>query len=217
MDQNSFRKEPDMKLPAPTEGGSFERPPAGMFPAICYRIIDIGTQPEEYNGETKLKRKVIVYWEIHDPEATTSDGRPMSISKKYTYSMHEKATLRADLESWRGKKFNDVECVQFDIENLLGQACYLSIIETKSKKTGNPYSKVSNVNKPPKHFEMPEQVNLSTFLGLTPTDFDKVVFDGLGERLKAMIESSREYKAIMNGTARDTENPAEGFDDEIPF
>jgi hypothetical protein len=207
----------EMKLPAPTEGGSFERPPAGMFPAICYRIIDIGTQLEEYNGETKLKRKVIIYWELHDPEATMSDGRPMSISKRYTYSMHEKATLRHHLESWRGKKFADAECAQFDIENVLGQACYLSVIETISKKTGNPYSAISNVNKPPRNFEMPPQVNESTFLGLTPADFDKVVFDGLGERLKAMIESSREYKAIMNGKAPEQENPAHDLDDEIPF
>lgn len=206
-----------MKLPAPTEGGTFERPPAGMFPAICYRIIDIGTQLEEYQGETKLKRKIIVYWELHDAEATMSDGRPMSISKKYTYSMHEKATLRHDLESWRGRKFSDDEIVKFDIENLLGLPCYLSIIEDKSKKTGNLYSKVSSVNKPPKNFEAPDRVNECIFLGLTPADFDKAVFDGLGERVKLMIESSREYKALMNGTAADSENPADGLDDEVPF
>lgn len=206
-----------MKLPAPTEGGTFERPPAGMFPAICYKIIDIGTQPEEYQGETKLKRKIIIYWELHDQEATMADGRPMSISKKYTLSMHEKATLRHDLESWRGKKFTDDECAQFDIENLLGQACYLSVIENVSR-TGNTYSKVSNVNKPPKNFAMPDQVNPDTYLFLTPSEFDRVVFDGLGERMKQMIEASREYKALMNGTAaRQSENPGADLDDEIPF
>jgi hypothetical protein len=205
----------EMKLPAPTEGGSFERPPAGMFPAICYRIIDLGTQPVSFQGETKNKHQVLISWELHDEDTTMADGRPMVIQKRYTLSMHEKAALRHMLEAWRGKKFADAECALFDIENLLGQTCYISIVESENK--GVTYSNIASVNKPPKGFEAPKQVNPSTFLGLTPSDFDKVVFDSLGEKLRLDIASSPQYKALMNGTARDSENPAADIDDEIPF
>ena len=38
------------------------------------------------------------------PTEQMSDGRPFTISKRYTWSTHEKATLRKDLEAWRGVK-----------------------------------------------------------------------------------------------------------------
>jgi hypothetical protein len=205
----------EMKLPAPTEGGSFERPPAGMFPAICYRILDLGTQPVSFQGETKNKHQVLISWELHDEDTTMADGRPMVIQKRYTLSMHEKASLRIMLESWRGKKFADAECANFDIENLLGQTCYISIVE--SEKNGTTYSNITSVNKPPKGFESPAQVNPSTFLGLTRGDFDKVVFDSLSEKMQLTIASSPQYKALMNGKVQDHENPAADLDDEIPF
>jgi hypothetical protein len=204
-----------MKLPAPTEGGDFERPPAGMFPAICYRIIDLGTQPVTFQGETKNKHQILISWELHDEDTTMKDGRPMAMQKRYTLSMHEKASLRLMLESWRGKKMSDDEIRNFDIENLLGQVCYMSIVE--SEKNGTTYANIASVNKPPKGFEAPEPVNPRVFIGLTPTDFDKVAFDSLSEKLKLTIASSPQYKALMNGTATDDENPGAGLDDEIPF
>jgi hypothetical protein len=204
-----------MKLPLPTEGGSFERPPPGMFPAICYRVIDLGTQPTKFQGETKMKHQVLISWELHDEETTMADGRPMIIQKRYTYSMHEKASLRLMLENWRGKKFTDEECQKTDIESILGRLCYISIVE--SENNGTTYSNIASVNKPPKGFEAPAQVNPSTFLGITPSDWDEVVFKSLSEKLQLTIASSPQYKALKNGTAVDSENPAVDLDDEIPF
>ena len=94
-----------MFIPNPSEGGSFTPVPAGSHLAVCYRIIDLGTQKVVFQNENKFLRKVMVSWEL--PDEKMDDGRPFVISKRYTWSMHEKATLRKHLEAWRGKGFSE--------------------------------------------------------------------------------------------------------------
>src|SRR5271168_3727728 len=96
-----------MFLPKPSDNGNFELTPAGTFLALCYRFIDRGTQISEFMGEKKTRREVMISWELVGE--VMSDGRPFSASKTYTLSMHEKATLRKDLEAWRGKAFVDAD------------------------------------------------------------------------------------------------------------
>src|SRR6478735_3792609 len=95
------------RLPSPS--GNFTPPPAGTFPAICYRILDLGTQHGSYKGKPRVAHKILISWEIKDDEAVMEDGRPMSIHQNYTWSMNEKAALRKDLESWRGKRFTEAD------------------------------------------------------------------------------------------------------------
>lgn len=34
-------------------GGNFEQAPKGMHNATCFRLVDVGTHEETYEGETK--------------------------------------------------------------------------------------------------------------------------------------------------------------------
>src|SRR5262245_51935946 len=111
--------------PKPT-GGDFTPPPAGTHAAICYRLVDLGTQMGEYKGQPKEQHKIVVSWELVDENM--DDGKPFSIHQRYTFSLHEKAKLRADLESWRGRTFTEEELNAFDLENLLGKPCLVSIV-----------------------------------------------------------------------------------------
>ena len=61
---------------------------------------------------------MIIQWE-------TKDGL---IAKEYTVSLNEKANLRKDLESWRGKEIQPTELEGFDMTNLLGVQCTLQIM-----------------------------------------------------------------------------------------
>ena len=106
-------------------GGSFTPVPAGMHLARCYRIIDLGTQKTEFEGNVDFKRKLKIVWEIHgeDDEGkpiVTSKNEPMIITKDYTMSWGDKATLRKDLQSWRGKPFTEDEQKRFDLKSVLG-------------------------------------------------------------------------------------------------
>ena len=122
------------------EGGDFQNVPAGTHPAICYRVIDLGTQEISWQGQVKHQHKILVSWEIADPEVRMEDGRPFSIGNRYTWSMNEKSRLRADLESWRGQAFTEIDLSEgpggFEIENILGKPCLLSVVHTtKGDKT----------------------------------------------------------------------------------
>lgn len=61
--------------------------------------------------------------------AKTPEGdKPLSIRKKFTASIHEKASLSIFLERWRGRPFTDAEKQRFDTETLIGIPCQLNII-----------------------------------------------------------------------------------------
>ena len=125
-----------MYLPAPTES-SFTPVPAGTHLGICFRVIDLGTQQTTFNGDTKTAHKVLISWEI--PDEVMGDGRPFMISQSYTWSMHEKATLRKSLEAWRGVAFTDRDFGPggFDIKNIIGKACTLSVVHTAKNGSVN--------------------------------------------------------------------------------
>lgn len=208
-----------MRLPKPGENGTYEMPPAGTYTARCYRFLDLGTQITEFNGERKTRHEVMISWELSDE--LMSDGRPFTASKSYTWSMHEKATLRRDLEAWRGKSFVDADfegADAFDTRKLLNAPCTLTIThETKGDKT---YAKVSSIGKLMKGVTPTPVVNQLVYLALTREDFDAAVYGALSDRIKEKIASSPEYKDIMQiRRMSDDPGPARhgDLDDDIPF
>lgn len=118
--------------------------PSGLYQAVCAFVEDIGMQANKFDPTKPPQHKVIIIWET---EALMPDQRPFQISKRYTLSLHEKATLRHDLESWRGKPFTAEELEGFDIEKLLNAQCLLNIIH-KPKKAGGLKAEVQSVIKP---------------------------------------------------------------------
>jgi hypothetical protein len=58
----------------------------------------------------------------------------MIIAKQFTLSLNEKANLRADLASWRGRDFTPEEIRGFDLKNILGHWAMISV--TASERDG---------------------------------------------------------------------------------
>lgn len=211
-----------MHLPKPTEGGDFTPVPEGTFPATCYRFVDLGTQAGEYMGAPKIARKVMLSWEITDPETRMDDGKPFTISSRFTWSMHEKSTLRKTLENWRGKKFEDADFGEggFDVRKLLGAGCFLSVIHTT--KGDKVYSNISGVVKLPKGLMAVTPENPLVYFSLDPEEFDRDVLNSFSENLQNIIKASPEYQAIGRpNSAHDYvppqfESASVGMDD-VPF
>ena len=134
------------KIPQP--GADFKPAPAGNWPAVCYRLIDLGTQETEYEGKKGKAHQISIWWELHDEETMTDEGKPMLIFKTFTFSMSEKANLRKVLESWRGKAFTAEDFGNFDMRNLLGVPCLVNVAH-KDGRNGT-YSYVAGVGKLPK-------------------------------------------------------------------
>jgi hypothetical protein len=209
-----YRQENAMYLPKPNDA-DFELPPAGTHSAVCYRVIDLGTQDSSYKGQPKRQHKVMISWEL--PDEKMKDGRPFTISQRYTWSMSEKAALRRDLESWRGKPFTDADFGEggFDIRKLLGVGCLLTIVHTE--KGDKKYANIKSVSGLMKGMAPPVMSNPAMFLGLTEDHWQPDVFYKLSDNLQATIKASPEYAAIVNSfgqpdgptlDAHETENPA---------
>ena len=187
-----------MYLPEPSKGGEYEVTPAGTHLAVCYRFIDLGTQENTYLGNTKKQRKVMLSWELPDclMEQGDNAGRPFTFHNRYTWSMHEKATLRSHLEAWRGKPFQAEDFGQggFDIRNILGKGCLLNIVHTvKGEKT---YEDLSSVAALMRGMETPDTINERLFLSLEPNLFDQSVFDLMSDSVRATIAKSPEYQSL---------------------
>lgn len=207
-----------MEIIATNEGGSnFKMIPAGNYIARCYSMIHIGTIEEEFKGEKKMLNKVRLSWET-PTELTVfkeeNGEQPFSISKEFTLSLHEKATLRKFLESWRGKSFTEDEAKRFDISKLLGVACMVNVIH-KQSATGKTYAEISSVSAMPKGVICPDQINKSVIFTITQPEWD--VFDKMPDFLKDKIKKSQEYAAIQMPGNVETQSEHKEESDDLPF
>lgn len=187
-----------MHMPEST-GGDFAPPPEGTHRAVCYRVVDLGTQTSDWQGEKKHQHKVLISWELPDELMAEGEhaGKPFTIHKRYTLSGHENSNMRKDLESWRGKKFQDSDFGPsgFQIQSVIGAPCMLQVLHNTNN--GNTYANVDSIMQLPKGMDKPEPINAGLYFSLD--DFDQAIFDGLSNGVKKAIESSPEYQK-MTGT-----------------
>lgn len=129
-------------------GKSIPPIPGGTYQAVCFSVIDLGTQ---YN-ETfrKFSPKIVITWEIpslrieYEKDGVPAEGVRV-ISKTYTNILHEKSNLQQDLVNWRGKSFTTEEAEGFNVSQILGSNCVLTVVNTT--KNGKTYANVGGVSK----------------------------------------------------------------------
>jgi hypothetical protein len=173
----------------------FEIAPAGNHVAICYAMVDMGQQKVEYNGEEKLQRKVYIGWELSNEQM--ADGRPFMVSRQFTMSLHEKSTLRAVLESWRGRPFTDDELMGFDLKNILGKPCMVNVVHATGNN-GRTYANVKSIATMPKGMPVPEQINPTMLFEFGDQGYDEAAFANLPQWLQTKIMESKEFKSVSN-------------------
>ena len=183
-----------------TQGtNEFPKVPTGVHNARCVRVIDLGTQRNDYGGNITYKRQVLIIWEI--PEQITND-QPMTISKFYTLSLHEKSNLGMDLVSWRGRPFTEQEKQGFDITKLIGVPCQINVMHNDSGK-----EKISSVMPLGKDTKIHEQHHES--ISFSIDDFQKgqrEQFNKLSEGIRKMILRSKELDGIDTSDLGDEGN-----------
>jgi len=130
-----------MAIIAKTNKKEFTPAPEGLWPAVCVDVIDLGNQKTPW-GEA---HKVEVRWMLEEKDPKTQ--KAFMLFKRYTLSLHEKANLRRELETWRGRKFTTEELEGFDLEKLLGVNCQLQVIHNV-KDEGDVYANVQAIVPP---------------------------------------------------------------------
>ena len=193
---------------AKTSEQTYPKVPIGMHKARCIKVIDLGTQKQDFKGDVSWKRQALVIWEL--PEQLSND-LPMTISKFYNLSLHEKSNLGMDLVSWRGRPFTATEADGFDIIKLLGQTCQLQVMHKDNGK-----EKITNILPLPKDMKINEQYNSSVSFSID--DFQKgqkESFNQLSEGIRNMILRSKELDGLDQ-----SDNGDEGNGNnvgEVPF
>jgi len=90
--------------------------PDGMHTAKCIAIADLGELENSFqknnDGTPKMQHKVEVIWAI---DKTTEEGECLTIKKRFTLSLHEKATLAIMLK--------DIKVEVETLQDLLGTTC----------------------------------------------------------------------------------------------
>ena len=204
-------------------GGNFKRVPPGAYIAKCFSLIDLGTQLTSGQYGEKMQHKIRLGWEIFGedeagvPLTIDIDGKemPMTISKTYTVSLHEKASLRKELQAWRGREFTEQEAAGFDISKLLGAYCMVNV--TTSETNGKTYSNVAGVTPLPGALKnaKPPGVHKLLMFDLDAPDMD--VFSAFHEKLQEAIKSSPEWKRLQRQPAMADADDGYPADEEVPF
>ena len=210
-----------MAIIAKDKGGesNFEPTPEGSHIARCVTVVDLGIQ------ETKFGNKEQVYlgFEVpgHRVEWEDKDGNkhegPGLIGRTYTSSINERSWLGQHLESWRGKAFTETERQGFDLTNVLGAPCMISVKHnTKGPKT---YANIASIMKVPAGVNVPEAENELIAYSAGDNTLDKLP-NWLQEKVRAGWGAAAD--AVNEPQATDGIPPAESytdteFDDSIPF
>jgi len=213
-----------MPLPVSDTGGGQDFPPIppDIHPAVCIGLIDLGTQQHPYYKN--WKKKVAILWELPETriDITNQDGitenKARVISKIYTQSLSNKATLRKDLVSWRGVEFTEAELKSFDLETILGKSCRLNVInKTKGDRT---FANVDSVIRHPKGAPILDPESSLTFYSMH--DHLDDIPEGVSGWIRDIIYQSAEMTGDgpnddqVHGSA-DGDPAAPAYDDEIPF
>jgi hypothetical protein len=195
-------------------GGSDYTPvPEGTFQAVCNMVVDLGLQNTNFQGVAAVKHQCWVRWELPTERLELTDKQgvvtsvPMSIGKLYTLSLHEKANLRKDLEGWRGRAFTAEELKGFDLFNLAGKPCQVSVVHVR--KNDRTYTNVVSVAGWPKGLERPQ----ATETGIILYSLDQPEhYPDLPNWLKDKINAR-----VAEPLAPPPAPPADDLDDFIPF
>lgn len=165
--------------------------PAGVHAAVCCDVVDLGVLEVTFGGKTKKQHKVRIVWQI---EEVMEDNKPYLVGKRYTLSLHEKAALRKDLESWRGRPFTQEELQGFDLEALIAAPALLNVVHNPGRE-GGVFANIASIMKLPK-----------TMNTLKIRDYVRV------------CERAPEASNTWNGAvAPESPWPAEVADDDVPF
>lgn len=209
-------------------GGNFKRVPAGAYIGRCYSLIDLGTQLTTGQYGEKMQHKIRIGWELFgedengEPLTVDVDGKtmPMTISKSYTVSLHEKSGLRKDLAAWRGRDFTDEEAKGFDVSKLIGAYCMVNV--TTSETNGKTYSNVAGLTPLPGALKNSKPAPVHEHVVFDLDKPDMAVFNSFHEKLQNAIKASPEWarhgkQAPQEAAVAAGGHGFEDMDGDIPF
>lgn len=175
------------------KGGNFQPVPDGTYLGVCSMIVDLGAMYSERYDKTQ--RKVMIAWEL-PAETIEVNGKTerRTVSSRYTATLGSQGNLRRDLITWRGRDFTEDELAGFELKNILGKSCLLTITNTKGSD-GKNYTNVSGVARLMKGMAAAELEKEPLLFDLDTASLDDV--DALPNWIGDQIKKSVTYQQML--------------------
>ena len=159
----------------------------GTHLAVCNGVVDIGLQETPWGN----KEQVWLRFEVPDERISFNrDGEevegPQIIWTRYNKTLTKKANLRKDLDAWRGRDFTAEELEGFDLFNLIGKPCLITVVHNQTDD--RTYANIAGIAKILKNQEVP--VWELDAIRFSPDDTDQ--YDDLPEWLQERFDARLE-------------------------
>ena len=121
----------------------------GAYPARIQSVIDLGMQPQQYNGEEKPpKQEIMLGYEFSDEFLQDENGednpeKPRVISERF--ALHSLNADRAK-STIRYKAIDPQLQYQGDFAQLVGRPVSLTIVQNKRRKDGKVFNNVAGIS-----------------------------------------------------------------------
>jgi hypothetical protein len=179
-------------------------PQAGLQLAVCYQIIDLGTQQTTWKGVPKEAKKVAFSFELPNSLHVFDEKKgpqPLSVHHEYTLSSAEKATLPKVLKAW-GSLPKAPHITAALLSNYLGAPCMVNIEHVVSAKDPSiTYANIATagqgINPRMKEILVPTNYPANERLILDLGNFDIVTFSKLPKFVKEKISKSLEWNGLV--------------------
>lgn len=180
------------------ESQKFPTIPAGIYPARCFQVIDLGVQETPFKDDNDMpvtQSKVLLGFEVLDPELKRDDDKPFVVTAEFTNSLSEKANLRKFLEGWRNREFTAEELQGFELAKVIGVYCQVQV-RIKQTKRGNDFPEIVQVMPftPAAGASKPSAVNPNLHFSLEDGKFDAEALEQLPRFIQNKIKESLTYR-----------------------
>ena len=137
-------------------GTSYTPHPEDQYAAVCCDVQDLGWEEHPTYGWKYKIRLVFFCGEWTEEKEIDGEKKrfPMTVSKKFTASLADKANLRKFCRDWRGRDFDaDVVRDGFDFERMLGAPAFIQVGHFEWQ--GETYAGIDTIMRLPKGMEAP--------------------------------------------------------------
>jgi hypothetical protein len=195
---------------------NYENVKEATYIATCIQIVDLGTQKNFFFGKDKpdakkpapeYKKEIMLVFELDE---LMQDGRPFTINATYekTFYKTDRSTAKNSLlyllEKWRGKEFTAEELKRFDMSNVLGKACSMTIKLKAPDAKGKQWPVIEAVSVLRKQTDAPTPTNPLVDFGIedmrNPEIFT-LLWPWVQNKVKESIEGHAYFEGIEESEA----------------
>lgn len=111
---------------------TYKLPSPGSVQGVLAEVVDLGMVTTEWQGKKRESHKCLLTFEIDETVEREGVEQKMIVSRRFTASLNEKASLRQFLEGWRGRTFTDEELTGFDLDSIVGVNAILALVHNSN-------------------------------------------------------------------------------------